>query len=167
MGLNWDALNLIRIKKNMSGYTHIQNLMSHQLKIVDLFISGLKTSQIAAEANMTMAQIRNITNSPVFQAEVVRRRGQTEDLMNQASVREHVDQTRKALDNATLNAAETLISNLNSENEAIQIKSAAEILDRTSYPRQQKIEQGSSVKVVVLDPSHVKIIKETVELDRD
>lgn len=74
-----------------------------------------------------------------------------------------LDITRAELVNSTLAAAQTLVGGLVSPDEKIKLKSASEILDRTGYPKETKIEGGSNAHIFI-DSANIAILKETLDM---
>lgn len=145
-----------------SFWTQVQELTPRHYKILDLAICGNKKSEIAKTLNMSVTQIGIIMNSPCFKHQYGLRRAMHEEKVSEQAAIE-LDKTRATLQNATILAADTLVGGLSSVDEKIKIKAASEILDRSGYPKETKLEGGSQTTIVI-DSKNLNIMKETLEM---
>ena len=145
----------------------LSKLMPRHYKVLDLMLEGLPFNKIAETVGMTTVQIRNIRNSPTFKHEYAMRKANRDSHKDEMAARVHIDQTRELLTQNTLKAAQTIVNLLDSENPKVQLQSAQDLLDRTNYPKSQKLESENKTAVVVLNKEDVSRIQETMSLDKD
>jgi len=134
----------------MAFKANVQKLTPRHYKILDYCVAGLTTQQIAAKLCMTRTQVGIVISSPSFQHQFGLRRAQLEEIQADVEVA-HIDEVRDTLQKSAKDAADKLINCMSSDNENIKLKSATEILDRTGYPKEQKMsgDAGNKTQIIV------------------
>jgi len=151
----------------------LQKLLPRHYAIIDLFLDGnLSISQIASHPSvqLTTAAIRNIRNSPTFQHELSLRRSQRNALHDELDVRDDISKqnlTAQIIEENTEQAAEKIVELLSSHDDSIQLRSAAELLDRGGFPKLSKMENSVKAAVVVLSKEDLHRIERTINLDNE
>ena len=135
--------------------TDLQRLLPRHFKIIDLCLAGLSRKQIADEVGLTTQAVSNITNSPLFQDEIARRRKKLEKEVDQ----EVVDGLKEARDLIIQNAkkaAQVHVDLLEEEDPRIRQASASAILQKAfggSVGDDSKKEGG-----VVIKPEQAQVL---------
>lgn len=142
----------------------IQQLNPRHYKILEFVLTGLTNKQIAERLDVSPQMISIVINSPSFQHEVVLRREKIESMQNQQIV-ESDKNVVDAIKEGTRNAVDKLLSSINSPDENIAIRASVEILDRGGFPKVSKIE--SKNLTVVMDADMLKLLQETIVMDKD
>ena len=142
----------------------LQTLNARHYKIIDFCLRGWTNKQIAAHLGMTSVGVGIIVNSPNFQHELALRRSKLEDVSDSTIIHSD-DAVTKAIRAGTLDAVKALVKGIDSEDERVQLKAAAEILDRGGFPKTQRVE--AKTLSVVLSSKDVDRIQETFQLDED
>lgn len=145
--------------------TPVAKLNARHYKIIDYCIAGKNNKQIADELSMTQRQVSIITNSPQFQHQLaIRRKGFEEDLDEKLASTE--TETASVLKDASRKAAQTLALGLVSQSDAIKIRSAEAILDRTGNPRNiRSLDDNNEKTIVHITRNDLLLLKETLELE--
>jgi len=108
--------------------SEIQRLTSRHQRIAELYLAGMGRSEIAAELAMTPVSITNITQSPLFQSFIARKRAELTAIARERTC-EALDSARNDLAHAAKGAIATLESlTQDTEPAGIRLKSASEIL---------------------------------------
>ena len=107
----------------------IQRMAPRHFRILELCLQGHSKKVIAEALGMTPQAISLITNSPLFQDQLARRRGEVEKVSNEAVGSAVVDARNTLVENAQA-AANKQVDLLNAENESVQLHAATAILDR-------------------------------------
>ena len=146
--------------------TFIENLNSRHFKIIEYWLEGLKASQIAKKLNMADTQVRHILNSPQFQHELAIRKASYDCVVNNriAKVEEDVSETLKS---AAIQAADTIIGCMDSEDENIKLRSASDILDRTGFPKVTRQTSDLSSPSITINEKTAVIIADSLKLDKE
>ena len=165
--------NNINIKSNN---TMIANKIDNTLtglspihhKIMRLYISGMKQSEIAEQIQQTPASVCRVINAPIFQHEYQKQLKRLNENQNQKVVRNETE----ALDQLRLQtraAVKRITQGMKSDNENVAIKCAESILDRTGLGKVTKNETtlNSNMPVLNINVETVALIKQTLELDKD
>lgn len=142
----------------------IQQLNPRHYKILEFVLTGLTNKQIAERLDVSPQMISIVINSPSFQHEVALRREKLDAMKNQRIVESDMEVV-DAIKEGTRAAVKTLISSINSTDENIAIRASVEILDRGGFPKVSKIE--SKNLTVVMDADMLKVLQETIKLDKD
>lgn len=145
-------------------HNKIKKLNSRHFKILDLCILGKTTNQIAELLGMKRAQINLIINAPNFQHELAMRRERFEEQQFD-EIKNNEDEVANTLREGAIAAAEKLVLGIDSPDDTLAIRSATEILDRTGYPKTQRVD-GAAKTVVVINNSDADRLRESLELDR-
>lgn len=110
---------------------NITRLLPRHFKIVDLTLAGHEVSEIADAVGVNRSTIQKLQRSPLFQAELVRRRKEDKvveiEKMSRSAI---LGRAKSVLTQATEKAAETQVSLLNSEDDSIKLRAASSLLDR-------------------------------------
>lgn len=144
----------------------IKKLLPRHNKILDLCLAGYSLAFIAAQVDITVTQLRNIRESPSFQLEYSRRRENIE-LQVDSQIVENEIGASEILKNASAHAATKITTLIDSGDDAIAFRSAADVLDRSGHPK-VAASIGANVGVItVLNTADVERLASTLELDRD
>ena len=142
----------------------IEKLTPRHYKILDYCIAGYTQQQISSALGMQHRQVGVIINSPSFQHQFALRRKQTE-LIQDTNNASAIDEVKQSLQLSAKAAADKLISGISSFDEKIALKSATEILDRTGYPKEQKVSGDDSKLQITINSVDFKALKEALQLD--
>lgn len=143
----------------------IAKMTPRHYKILDYSIAGLTRSQIAKELGMSFAQVGIIINSPSFQHQFAIRRQKTETTQDEQCAT-NIDEVKEVLQQSAKSAADKLISGITSTDEKIALKSAVEILDRTGYPKEQKMTGDASANTqILINAVDLTTLKESLDMD--
>lgn len=142
----------------------IQQLNPRHYKILEFVLAGVTNKQIAERLNVSPQMISIVINSPSFQHEVSLRREKIDSMKNQRLV-ESDQEVVDAIKQGTRDAVRRLLSSIGSTDENVAIRASVEILDRGGFPKVSKIE--SKNLTVVMDADMLKLLQETVKLDKD
>jgi len=135
----------------------VKRLQAHHHKMIQLCVEGVPPNLIATKMNCSRAAVSNVINSPLAKAEIARLRSKVEEVKVKefAEVQHTADQI---LANNSGAAAKVMSSLLLSQNEKIQHIAAADILDRTGFP---KISRNDStmmdVKIILTENAVARI----------
>lgn len=143
---------------------NIQQLNPRHHKILEFVLSGWTNKQIASHLNMSPQMISIVINSPSFQHEVSLRREKLETMSDQRRVDSDQDVT-DAIKKGTRDAVALLLGSIKSVDENVAIRASVEILDRGGFPKVSKIE--SKNLSVVMDADMMKLLQDTIKLDKD
>jgi hypothetical protein len=154
----------------MSGISKVSGLLTTDRispranKIMDYYIQGLQSKEIAQRLNLTARYVGEIINAPNFQHQLAIRRARIEEQLDGKIV----DSTIEAAEQLKIHAkaaAEKLVGLLDSESESTALKSSTEILDRAGVVSQK---QGpvANATVVLVDEKSATLIAETLEMDK-
>ena len=129
---------------------HLQRFRPKHQPIIEMLLDGLNHTQIAENMRMPVSSISRIVNSPVFKAELKRRRDKLEQQFVTAEIAQRLN-AREVLDRAATPAAQKQADLLRSENERVAQISAMDILDRTGHPKLSRTEGRHTVNQIVID----------------
>lgn len=110
----------------------IVRMLPRHFKILEFVLAGHDSDIIAKVVEMDKGSVNMVIRSPIFQAELARRRRESrEDELLTLDRRATISKAQSLLEQATVGAV-TKIEDLmyNGKNEAIQLRSAQDILDR-------------------------------------
>lgn len=117
-------------------------------------LAGHKDSAIAAALGMGTPAISIIRKSPIFQAELSRRRKDVDESYMEedrnaflGKSRSMMDQAQKIVEDGTPKAANTLMGLLESKSEGIKLQTATKILDRAFGAADKKTESNVSISI--------------------
>lgn len=135
---------------------HIRRLLPRHFKILELVLAGHQYEAIAKIVEMTTAGVKMVTQSPVFQAEVARRRREsTEETVLGLDRDATLGKARSILEDATEVAATKNVELMNCGNHGIELRAAHSILDRAFG----KIGQGDGAGMVInISAEHVDLL---------
>jgi hypothetical protein len=133
----------------------IQRLLPRHFKILELTLAGHDRKAIAQALEMSEPTITNVQRSPLFQAELVRRRREGEGATVATLDREAaLGRARSLLEEASVGAAEKMVELMEAEDTSLQHRAAADILDRALGKSGQK----ESVPVVNITAEQVQLL---------
>ena len=144
----------------------IKKLLPRHNRILDLCLQGYSLKLIAEEVGITVTQLRNIRESPSFQLEYSRRRDNIETAID----RDIVTETQSAgeiLKEASSDAARKIVTLIGANDEGIALRSAADVLDRSGYPKVAAQIGANVTAVALLNSADVERLSSTLELDKD
>jgi hypothetical protein len=113
---------------------------------------------------MSRAQVSTIINSPSFQHQFAIKRKELEASHAEAD-NGTVDLVTKELKDSALAAAQKLTSGLSCDNPTIALKSAIEILDRSGYPKEQKLSGQQNTTQIIISSKEMTILNETISME--
>ena len=145
----------------------IKRLTARHHLIIELVLKGLTNSQIAERVEMTSAQVRNITKSPIFQHELSLRREALHAKIDESSVKELEHSAGLVIKDAQEKCARRLVDLAGCNDRPISLRACESILDRGGNPRVSKLDSTSRSLVVTLDSDKMNLIMKTLELDSD
>jgi hypothetical protein len=148
----------------------IAKMLPRHYQILDLFIQGKSNAEIAEVIGISKHRVSRICNAPAFQDQLSRRRRSLEEKMDQSiavGVLSSTIDVHKQLKKLSERAVSKLGTLLESEDENVQFRSAADILDRSGFAKVSRLESESKASVVVLDAALIQMLKNTLDEDRD
>ncbi len=149
------------------SYKHsVEKLNPRHYKILDYCIAGLTNRQIADKLGMGRIQVGIVVASPSFQHQFALRRQQEEKTQSEFEATK-IDEVKEVLQKNAKDAADKLIGGMTSQDEKIVLKSATEILDRTGYPKEQKVIGGPVGAQILINSADMVLLKESLELDKE
>ncbi|KKM90310.1 hypothetical protein LCGC14_1239880 [marine sediment metagenome] len=134
----------------------IDRLLSRHWKIMDLSLAGWGSKQIAEALGITPQTVSNVTNSPIFQDEMARRRGNIEKTSD-TELALTPSKAKEKLDTLALGAAEKLGQLIDSRDEAIAHRSSVAVLDKVLGGDMGK------VRPIVINAEAVQLLQLTLE----
>jgi len=137
--------------------TTLQRLLPRHFRILELCLEGFSKKDIAGAIGMTPQAISLITNSPLFQDELARRRAERNIEADDRSVGGVVE-SRRLLEEASAAAAQTAIDLLGSEDERVQLSSANSILDRVFNK-----EEGAGPSGLTINVDQLKVLQIAIQ----
>ena len=115
----------------MPELDHTRRLLPRHYRIIDLAVRGVNYVDIARELQISERTVRNVIQSPLAQAEIVRQRASSHELSSQVdNINATKSKANSILELAVSRAAETAVGLLDSGNDSIRLKAAESILDR-------------------------------------
>ena len=138
-----------------------QQLCPRAYQIMDLYIDGYGTNEIARKLNITPQYVGMIINAPNFQHSIAIRKAQLVEQVDARIADQIVDATAVLKSNAK-KAAERLVSLLDSDHESIQLKSSLEVLAIDGV--QSVKTPDAAIAVVNIGEKEAKIIAETLKM---
>lgn len=136
----------------------LQRLTHVHQAMVELALQGLPRNEIAKLMNRTPESVGMVINSPLFQAELARRRGEQTAKTDDVQVLGKAEAGRILEENAA-NAATRMVDLLGSSDEKIALQSAKDILDRT-YGKGASEQNPASV--TVLNVEKMQMLVQTI-----
>lgn len=142
----------------------IQRLLPRHFRILEMVLAGHDNTTISKTLGISTRSITMLKQSPLFQTELVRRRENSKEETMLTLDREAImGKARSILENASLEAAETVEGLMYSDDDSIKFRAAESILDRVFG---KKGEASNSGVVVNISAEHVQLLnlalKETV-----
>lgn len=134
----------------------LRRILPRHFQILELYLQGYRPIDIAQVVQMSPSAISIITNSPLFQDEVARRRESREKLNDQMAVVEKADTELKAqqvLEKASVRAAQVHVDLLTNPNAKIAQASANAILDRVV---DKKVDRGTTI---IIDKAAIELLQ--------
>ena len=138
-----------------------QQLCPRAYQIMDLYIQGYSTNEIARELSITPQYVGMIINAPNFQHSIAIRKAQLAEQVD-ARIADQVVDATIVLKNSAKKAAERLVSLLDSDRESIQLKSSLEVLAIDGV--QAVKTPDMAVAVVNIGEKEAQIIAETLKM---
>ena len=133
----------------------VQRLLPRHFKILDMILAGHTNEVVATTLDLNKDTIRYLIRSPLFQAELSRRRKEdsTEEIlgMDRDAI---IGKARSILEQSVEAAAEKHVELLGTEDPALQMRAASQILDRVFG----KAEEKSVRPVVSLTAENVQLL---------
>lgn len=116
--------------KPFYGHPELKRLKDRHLKMANLTLAGLTQQKIADIIGCSINTVSYIQRSPLFVAELNRRRKLDNGQAEKMEVEAHLGKVRSILQQNSELAAETQVDLLGSEDDSIRLRSAGSILDR-------------------------------------
>lgn len=117
----------------------IRRLLPKHYKILELYLDGIQTKDIAEILDLNPSTVSMVIHSPLFQAEATRiRKEGRESTIMQLDRQAAMGKARSILEQASVLAAEKIEALVDSESEHISLKAATAILDRVFGPNDHK-----------------------------
>jgi len=133
----------------------VQRMLPRHFQILDMVMAGHSNEVIAKTIEVHRDTVGYITRSPLFQAELARRRKEdnTEEIlgMDRDAI---IGKARSILEQSVEAAAEKHVELLDTEDPALQMRAASQILDRVFG----KAEEKSVRPVVSLSAENVQLL---------
>lgn len=147
------------IDPHISGYKkNIRALLPRHFKVIEMVLAGHSIGTIAKATSMTGANVRLVTRSPLFQAELVRQRERSGDVEIMEHDKDAIrGKARLILEQATEKAAETVVELLDADNENVKLKASSNILDRALGT------DRNTSPIIQIDADSVQLIHLTLE----
>jgi hypothetical protein len=117
----------------------------HRL-LMRLLVSGKILKDAAAEAGFSLARASVIVTSPLFKDELKRMEAGVAQEFVEAEGQKTVDDTRHELMESRVVAAKTLRGALDDGDKKIALSAAKDILDRTGYAKEDKLQGKITVE---------------------
>lgn len=143
----------------------IKKLTPRHLKICDYCIEGLTPKQIAEKLSMSARAIGIVVNSPAFQHQLALRRKSFEDSIDERLSDEEVT-AATILKKAGAKAASSLVLGLEAQSEALRIRSAESILDRSGTVKPGRLEDSSNQPIIHITKEDLQLLNETLQLEQ-
>ena len=122
----------------------LQKLNAKHQKMIELCLEGYKCGDLAKITGLTPQGVTIITNSPKFQDQLSRRRGEL-NKKHDEGVSISSSQAKDVLEQGALEAAKTHVELLSSNDERVQQKSASEILDRVGVGKTVNQQESANI----------------------
>ena len=126
----------------------LQKLQSRHLRMIDLSLEGRTRKDIAEIVGMTPQNVYLVSESPLFQQELARRR-EKKDEHHDSDTLLALEEAKNILSRGASQAAQVHVDLLDSQSERVKQASASAILDRTGLAPQRQEE--SQVQPVILN----------------
>jgi len=112
-------------------------------------VAGMNLTQACEDLGYSLQRASVIVNSPLFLEEKEKMSKNVErGFVDAESTRLSADPTRAILDDAKEAAAKTMKGALNANSESVKINAAKDILDRTGYAKEDKVNAN-----ILMEPS--------------
>jgi len=148
----------LSIGGHMQENKELKRLMPRHFEIMKLCLQGMTARDIATTMGMSVMGISLITNSPLFQDEIARRRENQDknraEIINQDAL--------SILESASVDAARKQVELLTSKSEKIALASSNSILDRVLDDK-----SAQSGNVVMLSEGALKVLQLTINEIKD
>ena len=109
----------------------LQRLLPRHHSMIAMTLAGHDNTTIAKTLGCTSRSVEIISQSPLFQAEVARRRKESKEVETLGLDRNAtLQKARMVLDGAAEKASQTLVQLLDSDDDAIRLRGADSLLDR-------------------------------------
>jgi len=137
---------------------------------MDLYIAGLGPKDIAERLEMERRSVSAIIHAPNFQHALAIRRNSIEEnqddkaLRNDQEAAKMAKESERVLKEHAMEAVEKMVELMEDQSHGIQLRAAADILDRVG-PSKQKGTNINQAAVVIIGEDAAKLINETLILD--
>jgi len=144
----------------------ITKLNPRHNKIIDYCVEGMTVKQIAEKLNMSQRQVSIIINSGAFQHQLATRRSAYEEDHDEKLAESEVQTAHDILQQHAAEAAQKLVAGLKFGTDALQLRSAESILDRTGTTKITRQETDDK-PIINISREDLQLLKETLELERE
>lgn len=134
------------------SYALTKRLTAKHMKIVDYLMEGMEAKDIAGVMGLKPETVARQINTPLLQNELARRRGDWEKQQNYEQ-KEFMNDAKQILEEAGVNAANTMVGLLGDQDPSIKLRSAKEILDYSVSK-----EQGGGVANTTINIEQLQIL---------
>lgn len=117
-----------------NGRWEMKKLNARHQRMIELTLLGKSKGQIAEELDTTPQSVYMASMSPLFQAELVRRREQQNRVSDAGTAQQRATATQ-VLSEAAVGAATELVTIARTGSEKARLTAVRDILDRTGYGR--------------------------------
>ena len=130
--------------------------------IMNLYVQNLTGPQIAERLGHSRQYVSSIIKAPNFQHQLSIRRATIADGIDDKVINAEME-AANVLKAHAKETAEKMVELLEDESSGIQLRAAADILDRVGPQKRQKNAEAS-VAIVMIDGDAARLIKETAEM---
>lgn len=152
----------------MADRVYTETLTPRYSRIMDLAMKGLSVREIASIVDMRRGTVATIVNAANFQHQLAVRRASYEEKHDESILRfeeETISAEKEAqeeLRKNALSAAQKMVDLLEDESSAIQLKSAADILDRVGPSKQSGASGAQQAVIINISEKDAAVIQETL-----
>lgn len=137
----------------------IQSMNGAHHCMLDLVLQGFSNKEIAEKMGYTPQGVMQVINSPIFQHELARRRGNREKVHDEI-VASTVVEARDFLQSKALDAAKRLVDKMeNTKDERIEMMSIREVLDRSIGVEAPP----SNISVQILSVERLQLLQQSIQ----
>ncbi len=132
--------------------------------MIDLLLMGMTQKRVAEEMCVSKFGLCATISSPIFQAELGRRRSEQNALADEAEMERRIT-AKEELESAKVRAVQTQVGLLDSENPSVRQKAAMDILDRTGLGKKNSVDvggKGVNVTLTMKDLERINMANQAV-----
>ena len=133
----------------MSNTPEIHRLLPRHFKILEMRLAGCSNKEIAESVNCTPQNIHIVCRSPLFIAEFNRKLQDQIDYGISLDREAFVGKAQSMLNVASLQAAETQVDLMESDDDSVRLRASGSILDRALGKVESKTSDSAASQVVI------------------